>query len=143
MKHPKKRQCLFRKGLALAAFCTAALPLPAHAAITNSAAVSSNGRDVFELFFYGKGDGPYRDQISTRAFTRSEMQDIAMGWKIWADVLEPGASDNQPAGIGVTPYNAKGNSASTSFESAKKLNTRDAAVLHRSLRIAHECGAFA
>ena len=94
MKKSKKRRLAGlsagRTTALLVAVLAAGMPVQAADTVPALTVASSSGKDIFELFFYPKGDGPSGDQRSVRNPSSAEMQGIASGWKIWADVLGPG-----------------------------------------------------
>ena len=96
-------------GFALAALLSA-LAMPGQvAATTDSLVISGGGREMFELIFYGKGDGPEPNFLSIRSPTAPEKQNMARGWSVWADVLGPTAKNSAALGVDVTMIDEVGN----------------------------------
>ncbi len=96
-------------GFALAALLSA-LAMPGQvAATTDSLVISGGGREMFELIFYGKGDGPEPNFLSIRSPTAPEKQNMARGWSVWADVLGPTAKNPAALGVDVTMIDEVGN----------------------------------
>ncbi len=113
MKKSKKRRLAGlsagRTTALLAAVLAAGMPVQAADTVPALTVASSSGKDIFELFFYPKGDGPSGDQRSVRNPSSAEMQGIASGWKIWADVLGPGAANREACIIDVVMDSDRGN----------------------------------
>ncbi|MCR5258717.1 MAG: hypothetical protein K6E40_11240, partial [Desulfovibrio sp.] len=59
------------------------------------------GKALFELLYYAKGNGPEGERHSVRNPSSAEMQGIASGWKIWADVLGPTAANREACTVDV------------------------------------------
>ncbi|MCR5259271.1 MAG: hypothetical protein K6E40_14080, partial [Desulfovibrio sp.] len=93
----------------LAAVFAAGMPVQAADTVFSQTVASYGGKDMFELLYYAKGDGPKDAKPSVRNPSSAEMQGIASGWKIWADVLGPGAANPEPCSVDVMMDSEKGN----------------------------------